>query len=36
MRSVFASQEIGLEVNAEKTKYIIMHGDQNARQDHNM
>jgi len=36
MRRVFASKEIGLAINAEKTKYIIMSRDQNAGQDHNM
>jgi len=36
MRRVFASKEIGLEVNADKTKYIIMSRDQNAGKDHNM
>jgi hypothetical protein len=29
---VVASKEIGLEVNAEKTKYMVMSGDQNAGQ----
>ena len=29
---VFASKETGLEVNADKTKYMVMSGDQNARQ----
>ena len=33
---VVASKEIGLEVNAKKTKYIIMSQDQNAGQNHNM
>jgi hypothetical protein len=33
---VVASKEIGLEVNAEKTKYMIMSRDQNAGQNHNM
>jgi len=28
---VVATKEIGLEVNADKTKYIIMSRDQNAR-----
>ena len=27
---VVASKEIGLEVNADKTKYMVMPGDQNA------
>jgi hypothetical protein len=31
-----ASKEIGLEVNAEKTKNMIMSGDQNAGQNHNI
>ena len=31
---VRASKEIGLEVNADKTKYMIMSRDQNARQSH--
>ena len=29
---VDASKETGLEVNADKTKYMVMSGDQNARQ----
>jgi hypothetical protein len=33
---VVASKEIGLEVNAEKTKYMVMSGDQNAVQSHSM
>jgi sorting nexin-29 len=33
---VVASKEIGLEVNAEKTKYMIMSRNQNAKQNHNM
>jgi hypothetical protein len=33
---VVASKEIGLEVNAEKTKYMVMSGDQNAGQNHNI
>jgi predicted transcriptional regulator len=36
MRRVFASKEIGLEVNTEKTKYMIMSRDQSAGKDHNM
>jgi hypothetical protein len=31
--SVTASKEIGLEVNAEKTKYMVMSRDQNAGQN---
>jgi hypothetical protein len=30
-----ASNKIGLEVNADKTKYMFMSGDQNAGQNHN-
>jgi hypothetical protein len=33
---VVASKEIGLEVNAEKTKYMVMSRDQNVRQNHNI
>ena len=33
---IVASKEIGLEVNADKTKYIVMSQDQNAGQSHNM
>jgi hypothetical protein len=33
---VVASKEIGLEVNAEKTKYVVMSRDQNAGQNHNI
>jgi hypothetical protein len=32
---VIASKEIGLEVNAEKTKYMVMSRNQNAGQNHN-
>jgi hypothetical protein len=31
-----ASKEIGLEVNAEKTKYMVMYRDQNAGRSHNI
>ena len=31
-----ASKEIGLEVNADKTKYKVMSGDQNAGGRHSM
>jgi hypothetical protein len=33
---VIASKEIGLEVNAEKTKYMVMSRNQNAGQNHNI
>jgi hypothetical protein len=33
---VAATKEIGLEVNADKTKYMVMSGDQNAGQSHRM
>jgi hypothetical protein len=33
---VVASKEIGLEVHAEKTKYIVMSRDQNAGQYHSI
>jgi hypothetical protein len=33
---VIASKEIGLEVNAEKTKYTVMSRDQNAVENHNI
>jgi hypothetical protein len=33
---VIASKEIGLEVNAEKTNYMIMSRNQNAGQNHNI
>ena len=35
-RSIVFSKEIGLEVNADKTKYMVMSGDQNAGQSHTM
>ena len=31
---VVVSKEIGLEVNADKTKYMVIYPDQNARQSH--
>jgi hypothetical protein len=31
---VVASKEIGLEINADKTKYIVIHREQNARHIH--
>jgi len=33
---VVASKETGLEVNADKTKYMVMSGDQKAGQIHNI
>ena len=33
---VIANKEIGLEVNANKTKYMVMSRDQNAGQSHNI
>ena len=33
---VIASKEIGLEVNADKTKYMVMFRDQNAGRSHNV
>jgi hypothetical protein len=33
---VITSKEIGLEVNAEKTKYVVMSQNQNAGQNHNI
>jgi hypothetical protein len=33
---VVASKEIGLEVNADKTKYMVMSRNQNAGQNHNI
>jgi len=33
---VLASKEIGLDVNADKTKYMVMSQDQNAGQSHSM
>jgi hypothetical protein len=33
---IVASKEIGLEVNAEKTKYMLMSRNQNAVQDNNI
>ena len=33
---VVATKEIGLEVNADKTKYMIMSRDQNTGQSHSM
>jgi hypothetical protein len=33
---VIASKEIGLEANSEKTKYMVMSRNQNARHNHNI
>jgi hypothetical protein len=33
---VVASKEIGLEVNADKTKYMVMSGDRSEGQNHNI
>jgi len=30
------SKEIGLEVNADKTRYLVMSQDQNARRSHSI
>jgi len=34
--SVVTNKKIGLEVNADKTKYMVMSQDQNAGQSHNI
>jgi hypothetical protein len=33
---VAATKEIGLEVNADKSKYVVMSRDQNAGQNHSI
>jgi hypothetical protein len=33
---VVARKETGIEVNADKTKYMVMSGEQNAARSHNM
>ena len=33
---IAANKEIGLEVNADKTKYMVKSQDQNAERSHNM
>jgi len=33
---IVARKEIGLEVNSDKTKYMVMSRDQNAGRSHNM
>ena len=33
---IVASKETGLDVNADKTKYMVMSGDQKARRSHSM
>jgi hypothetical protein len=33
---IIASKEIGIEVNADKTKYMVMSRDQNAEQNSNI
>jgi len=33
---VFASKDTGQDVNADKTKYIVMSRDKNARKNHNI
>ena len=33
---IVASKETGLQLNADKTKYMVMSQDQNAGQSHNM
>jgi hypothetical protein len=34
--SVVASKDFGLEVNAEKTKYMVQSRDENVGQNHNL
>jgi hypothetical protein len=34
--SAVATRENGLEVNADKTKYMVMSGDNNAGRSHNI
>jgi hypothetical protein len=31
-----ASREVGVEVNTEKTKYVVMSSHQNAEENHNL
>ena len=33
---IMASKEIGLEINADEAKYIVMSGEQNAGRSHSM
>jgi hypothetical protein len=33
---IYASKEVGLEVNAEKTKYMLLSRHQNSEQNHNI
>jgi len=33
---LISNKEVRLEVNADKTKYMVMSQDQNARQSHNV
>jgi hypothetical protein len=35
-RSIVFSKEIGLEVNVDRTKYMVMSGDQNAGRSHSI
>jgi hypothetical protein len=36
VKLIGASKEVGLEVNAERTKYMLLSRHQNARQNHSL